>query len=274
MLGIGTARLIGKKDNEGNSDDPTDINAIKEAIKSGVNHIDTAELYGNGHAEELVAQAIKDILRTKIFITSKVHSPNLTYQGVINSAKKSLERLKVDYFDLYLVHQPDLEVPIAETMKAMDELVDNGLTKYIGVSNFNVKRLIEAQACAKHKIVLDQVHYNLEIREAERVGLVEYCQKNDIILSAWRPLQKGTFINKKIAILDEMCQKYKKTPAQISLNWLISQVNVIAICKMRHIEHLKDNLGSLGWQMEKADIEKLGKEFPNQQDISDRFPLQ
>lgn len=273
IIGLGTARLIGEKDDEGNSDDHTDIKAIKNAIKMGINHIDTAELYGDGHAEELVAQAIQDIPRNELFITSKVHSPHLTYEGVMASARKSLDRLKIDHFDLYLVHQPDLEVPISETMKAMDELVDMGLTKYIGVSNFNVTRLIEAQKYAKHKLVLNQVHYNLEIREAQRIGLVEYCQKNDIILSAWRPLQKGTFLTKNIDILNEMCQKYNKTPAQISLNWLISQMNVIAVCKTRNIEHLKDNLGALDWQMDKEDIERLDKEFPNQQDTSDRFPL-
>lgn len=274
MLGIGTARLIGKNDDEGNSDDVIDIKAIGNAIEMGINHIDTAELYGNGHAEELIAQAIKDVSRNQLFITSKVHSPNLIYQGVIESAKKSLRRLNTDYFDLYLVHQPDFDVPIAETMKAMDELIDMGLTRYIGVSNFNIKRLIEAQASARHKIVLDQVHFNLEIREVERIGLLDYCQKNDIILSAWRPLQKGAFIKKKINLLEDMCQKYNKTPAQISLNWLIAQENVIAICKMRHLEHIKENLGSLGWKLEEKDIGILDKEFPNQKDVSDHFPLQ
>lgn len=274
VLGIGTARLIGEKDNEGHSDDNTDIKAIKNAINMGINHIDTAELYGDGHAETLVSKAIQYVSRDKLFITSKVHSPHLAYDGVISSAKKSLNRLKINYLDLYLVHQPDLEIPISETMRAMDELVDMKLTKYIGVSNFNVKRLIEAQKHAKHKIVLNQVHYNLEIREAERSGLLEYCQKNDIILSAWRPLQKGTFLTKDIGILNEMCEKYKKTPAQISLNWLISQKNITAICKTRHIEHLRDNLGSLGWQMGKSDIERLEIEFPNQKDISDHFPFQ
>lgn len=273
VIGLGTARLIGKKDDEGNSDDPTDIKAIKNALQMGLNHIDTAELYGDGHAEELVSQAITGISREKIFITSKVHSPHLHYKGVLNSAKQSLRRLGTDYFDLYLVHQPDLEVPIEETMKAMNELIDKGITKYIGVSNFSVKRLVEAQKYSKNKIVLNQVHYNLEIREVEKDGLVDYCKDNDMILSAWRPLQKGKFLGKDVNILNEMCEKYKKTPAQISINWLTSQKNVIAICKMRHIKHLKDNLGAVGWEMEQQDIEKLRKEFPNQQDISDRFPL-
>lgn len=274
VLGIGTARLIGKGDDEANSDDITDINAIKSALELGINHIDTAEVYGNGHAEELIGNAMRDFSRESIFLTSKVHSPHLEYASVIDSAKKSLSRLKTDYLDLYLVHQPDVTVSIAETMSAMDKLVELGLTKFIGVSNYNTTRLKEARKYTKNKIVLNQVHYNLEIREAVRIGLLEYCQNNDIILSAWRPLQKGAFLTKNIDILQSMCQKYNKTPAQISINWLLSQENVITICKMRQLSHIKENLGSLGWTMDKKDIELLNNEFPNQKDTSDRYPLQ
>jgi diketogulonate reductase-like aldo/keto reductase len=273
VLANGTARLIGEKDNEATSNDETDIIAIQNGIEMGINHIDTAELYGDGHAEELVGKAIKGIERNKLFITSKVHSPHQNYQGVIDSATASLKRVGTDHFDLYLIHQPDLNVPIQETMSAMNHLVDSGLVRYIGLSNFSVKRLVEAQSYSQHKIVLNQVHYNLVIREVEKGGLVEYCQNNDIILSAWRPLQKGALLNDDNPLLDMMCGKYKKTPAQVALNWLISQKNVIAIPKMRKVEHLVDNLGSLGWKMDESDIKNLKDNFPNQKDVSDRFPL-
>lgn len=272
VLGLGTARLIGAKDDEDTSDAKTDITAIKMGIEMGINHIDTAELYGLGYAEELVGKAIMNINRSKLFITSKVHSPHQSYGAVIRAAKASLQRIGIDYFNLYLIHQPDLTVPISETIEAMDHLIDEGITQFIGVSNFSMKRLVEAQSYSRHKIVLDQVHYNLVIREPEKDGLVKYCQNNDVILSAWRPLQKGAFL-KDSPLLEEMSIKYHKSVAQIALNWLISQKNIIAVSKMRKKEHLADNLGALNWHMAKEDIEKLRADFPNQKDISDRFPL-
>lgn len=271
-LGFGTARMIGAKDDEAISDDKTDIEAIKTGIEMGVNHIDTAELYGRGHAEELVGKAIKNIDRSKLFITSKVHSPHQSYKGVIKAAKASLKRMRIDYFDLYLIHQPDPTIPIWETMRAMNHLIDQGMTRFIGVSNFSMKRLVEAQSYSSHKIVLNQVHYNLEAREPERDGLIKFCQNNDIIISAWRPLQKGAFLNDSL-LLKEMSVQYHKSLAQVALNWLISQKNVIAVSKMRRKEHLIDNLGALNWHMANEDIEKLRVNFPNQKDISDRFPL-
>ena len=272
VLGLGTARLIGIEDNEAMSDDKADIMAIRMGIDMGINHIDTAELYGQGHAEELVGKAVKNIDRSNLFITSKVHTPHQSYKGVIAAARASLQRMGIDYFDLYLIHQPDPIVPIWETMRAMDDLVDNGVTRFIGVSNFSLKRLIEAQSYAKHKIVLDQVHYNLVIREPEKDGLVKFCQNNDIILSAWRPLQKGALLKKSL-LLEEMGAKYHKSVAQVAINWLVSQKNVIAISKMRRKEHLIDNLGALSWRMDSNDVEKLRADFPNQKEISDRFPL-
>ncbi len=272
ILGIGTARMIGSRDNEDISDDSTDIAAIKAGIAMGINHIDTAELYGEGHAEEIVGRAISNIERSKLFITSKVHSPHQSYKGVLNAAKESLRRMGTDYFDLYLIHQPDLKVPIRETMEAMNYLVDKGISRFIGVSNFSRKRLTEAQSYSRHKIVLNQVHYNLVIREAEKDGLVKFCQDNDIILSAWRPLQKGDFLKESTLLMD-MSIKYRKSAAQIAINWLISQQNIIAITKMRKKEHLIDNLGALNWRMADEDIEKLRMDFPNQKEVSDRFPL-
>ena len=156
----------------------------------------------------------------------------------------------------------------------MDKLKESGLVRDIGVSNFTVKRTKEAQACTQNKIVANQLHLNLIFREPERDGLIEYCKKNDMMFIAWRPVQKGKLTKKgQYKILDEMCNEYKKTPAQIAINWLISQKNIVTLSKMRKPKHLKENLGALGWKMEKRDIERLYKEFPDQQDVSDAVPL-
>lgn len=135
------------------------------------------------------------------------------------------------------------------------------------------ERLIEAQSYTHNKIVCDQVHYNLEFREPERSHLVEYCQENDIFLVAWRPVGKGNLLEKVPLIMQEMCEKYKKTPAQIALNWLISQDNVLTLSKTRDVDHLEENLGALGWMMDQDDIERMRSEYPNQKDVSDTVPL-
>lgn len=158
-------------------------------------------------------------------------------------------------------------------MKALDKLLADGLIKNIGVSNFSVERLKEAQSFTRNKIVANQLHYNLLVREAERKGLVEYCQANDVMLIAWRPVQKGILTGGGTEVLDRMAKKYGKTPAQISINWLIYQENVVTLSKTRDLKHLKENLGALGWQMEKEDIEILRKEFPNKLSVSDAVPL-
>lgn len=156
-------------------------------------------------------------------------------------------------------------------MRALDELIRLGMVKNIGVCNFTKEHLAEAQCYTKNKIVCNQVHYNLSFREPERKGLVEYCRNNDVFLSAWRPV--GNLPEDIPLVLKEMCDKYRKTPSQISINWLISQSYITTLSKTRHLGHLEENLGALDWIMDKEDIERLRKEYPNQQDISDDVPL-
>ena len=199
---------------------------------------------------------------------------NQGYDQVLESAEGSLKRMGVDYLDLYLLHAPSRDIEIEKTMKAMDRLMDEGLIRNVGVSNFTVKQMKRAQAATQNKIVATQLHYNLWQRETEIAGLLEYCQKEDVMVMAWRPLEKGSLLEVGEKILKEVANKYKKTPAQIALNWLMSQKNVVTLSKMRSKKHLEENLGAVGWKMEKADIEKLRKEFPDQQKVSGVVPLE
>jgi len=273
VFGVGTWTMGGKFERDKSSNDKADIAAIKEAVKMGVTHIDTAEMYAGGHAEEMVGEAIKGFERKKLFLVSKVSPSNLTYEGILKSAKRSLEHLNTDYLDLYLIHMPNPSIPIKESMKAMDHLLEQGMIRNIGLSNFSVERFEQAQSHTKNKIVANQLHYNLIFREAEAKGLVEYCRDNDVMLIAWRPVQKGLLTGSDIDILNEMARKYEKTAAQIAINWLVSQPNVVTLSKTSNPQHLRENLGAIGWNMDNKDIEKLRKEFPGQKDVSDAVPL-
>ncbi len=274
VFGIGTWRMGGDFTRNSENDDRADIEAIENAINSGITHIDTAEIYAEGHAEELVGAAISNFDRKKLFIVSKVDDSHLKYEDVLKSIDNSLKRLKTDYLDLYLIHAPNDEIPISESMNAMNYLKDKGYIKYIGVSNFNNRRVEEAQANSKHKIVANQLHYNLMIREIERKKILEYSQKNDIMVIAWRPLQKGIFLDKPNKLFDKMTKKYNKSRAQIAINWLISQDHVVTLSKMGSLHHLKENLETFGWNLEKEDIELLRQAFPNKQDVSNVIALE
>ena len=264
VIGLGTWTMGGERETD-TSQDNEDIHAIRAAIELGITHIDTAEMYGGGHSEELVGEAISGFDRKGLFITTKVSPEHLRYNDVIASAKKSLRRLRTEYIDLYLVHTPNPEIPIKETMKAFDFLVEREVIRHIGVSNFSVEQMKEAQECTQNKIVANQIEYNLLARNQGMLTsnmeskIIPYCQENDIVVIVWRPLARGRLLRSGFKILDELTEKYGKTRAQISINWLISKKSVVTIPKASNVKHLKENLGAIGWSLDKEDTYRLDK---------------
>lgn len=260
VLGLGTWGIGGRGSPDA-SRDKTEVSVLRAGIEMGVTHIDTAEMYGAGHCEEVVGEAIKPYERGDLFITSKVWSNHLRYTDLLASMEESLRRLRLDYVDLYLIHWPNPAVPLQETMRALEHCAAEGQTCFIGVSNFSSSLLAEAQSYMKdHRLVADQVEYSL-MEQRPRRDQLSYCQENDVTLIAYTPLAKGRLAEHGHAILDEMAQKYGKTPAQVSLNWLISQDKVIAIPKASNIKHLRDNLGAVGWRLGQEDFERLTGAF-------------
>ncbi|MCL4385045.1 MAG: aldo/keto reductase [Cyanobacteria bacterium] len=265
VFGIGTWRIGGTDVEDPDNDDTGDINSIKRALEMGITHIDTAEFYAAGHAEELVGKAIKGYDRSKILITTKVVPNNLRYKDLLNSAQKSLGRLGTDYVDIYMIHCPNPYIPIEETMEAMDLLVDKNLIRFIGVSNFSIPQFEDAQKNTGNKIVCNQVQYNLIYRWPQKEGFIDFAQVNDVMVVAWRPLQKGIISQQNLDFFDNICKKYGKTRNQVAINWLISQKNTVAIAKSKNQKHLEENLGAIGWKMENEDIKILMEKFPDQQ---------
>jgi diketogulonate reductase-like aldo/keto reductase len=271
VYGLGLWEMGGRFETD-TSQDAKEIDAIRAALDAGVTHIDTAESYGNGHAEELLKLALDGYDRSKLLIATKVSGPHQSYDGIRRAFDASLKRLDTDYIDLYLLHRyPVTGLPVADSMRAMDKLVDEGLVKNIGVCNMSINRFKEAQKYTKNKLVCNQVHYNVQYREMEEKGVLQYCQDNDIMLVAWRPLQKGLLL--AAPLLDELAKKYNKTPAQIAINWLISQKLVVTLSKTSSLAHLKENLGAIGWEMDQEDIERIRRDFPDQKLVSDAVPL-
>jgi diketogulonate reductase-like aldo/keto reductase len=277
VYGLGTFKMAGKIERD-TTDDEKNISAIKMAIENGVRHIDTAEVYAAGGAEELVAQALQqtEIARDELFITTKVSPEHTSYDDVLRSCGNSLERLQMDYVDLYLVHfPPSLGIDIRDTMRALDELKRQGLVRNVGVSNFTPHRYEVAQSFSANKLVCNQVNYSLMVREIEKYDLLQHARENDYIITAWRPLQLSfePGVNSYPPIVAEMAEKYGKTPNQIAINWLISQPNVVTISKTASPEHLTENLGALDWQMSAEDIEKLRRDYPAEYFCAPRYEL-
>lgn len=245
-------------------------NALRHSISLGATHIDTAEVYGAGHAEELVGKVISDYDRSSLFITSKVAGSNLGYGQVLESCQQSLDRLSTDYIDLYLIHWPsNSDVPIAETMRAMDDLVDQGKIRHIGVSNFSLEQLIEAKKATRHGVVAIQVEYNLLRRDNGRHSggaeseVLPYCQEEGIFLIAYCPLAKGELSGtEKHPIIDQLAKKYSVTNSQVALAWLLSKDNVVVIPQSTNVEHITQNVQASGLEISDEDLlllDELGK---------------
>ncbi|MBI4451969.1 aldo/keto reductase [Candidatus Woesearchaeota archaeon] len=255
-LGLGTWEIGGRF--EANySRKQQEINLIKTAIELGFTHIDTSEVYGNGLTEEIVGEAISSFDRKKLFITSKLWHTHLNYEDAIHSLTKSLKRLKTDYLDLYFVHKPGTSMNLKQTMNAFEHLMEKKLIRNIGLSNFTKKQIEEAQRyLSKSKITALQNEYNLLSRDENALDI---CNKQNMVFIAYRPLMKGRLAKPGIRILDELAEKYSKTQAQIALNWVVSKPNIIAIPKASTKEHLAENLGAVGWEMERQDYEALDR---------------
>ena len=240
------------------------VEPLRRGVALGANLIDTAEVYGT---EGVVGEAMKG-MRDKVFLATKVSGDHLRRRDVLNAADASLKRLGTDVIDLYQVHWPDSNVPIEETMGALEELVDAGKVRYIGVSNFSLKELKAAQqAMKKHPIVEDQVLYNLMDRDIER-DLLPYCQEQGITILAYSPLARGAIASKPLIrhraafeALRGIARETGKTAAQVALNWCNSHPMVVSIPKSNHVERVEENCGASGWLLTPAQVLALDRAF-------------
>lgn len=229
------------------------------AITHGVNLIDTAEMYDGGRAEEFVGRVIREVGRDSVFITTKMLPSRLDdRESIVRAAEASLRRLGVSTIDLYLIHWPSGRIPIQQQVENFEILAEIGLTRYIGVSNFDTAQLrIALYSTKKHPIVVNQVHYSVMNRHYVEKELLPYCIENKITLQAHTPLERGAVLNNPV--IQKIASKYNKTPIQIALNYIISHRNVIAIPKTERIEHLQEILGSANWRLNTSDLEYIRK---------------
>ena len=258
-IGLGTWRYTGGPE------------PLRRGIELGANFIDTAEMY---RTEDQVGEAIAGI-RERVFVATKVLGGNLRYDAVLRAADQSLRLLGVDKIDLYQIHWPNPSVPIAETMRAMERLVSDGLVDYIGVSNFSVEDMQEAQAAMQNNpIVSNQILYNLRRRRAER-DVIPYCRRNDIAVIAYSPLYEGALVgneggrlrralglSRDQQVLADIASETGKTAAQVALNWVADQDGIIAIPKSNSVARTEENCAASGWRLTAKQRQRLERTFP------------
>lgn len=230
------------------------VNAVKVAIKNGYRSIDGAAIYGN---EEAMGKGIREglkeagISREDLFITSKVWNADLGYESTIAAYEASLERLGVDYLDLYLIHWP-VEGKYKEAWRALEYLYKEGRVKAIGVSNFQVHHLQDLLKDAEIKPVINQVELHPYLSQ-EKVR--EFCKENDIQVEAWSPLMAGNGLLEN-DVLKEIAKKYNKTTAQVVLRWDL-QSQVITIPKSTNEGRLIENIDIFDFNLSKDDMDKI-----------------
>ncbi len=270
---------------------------IDEALRLGINLIDTAIVYGRGMSEKFVGQALQELrAREQVFIATKIPGEMLAEHDVYKAVEMSLRRLQTDHIDLMQVHWPPSwnNIPTCEYMRALERLVILGKIDYIGVSNFGPALLEEAQAClGREEIVSNQVRYNIVDREAEK-EIIPYALANGMSILAWSPLAKGAVTGKYsldnlpkfedvrandplflpenfsqltplLEKLREIAERRQKTMSQVALNWLLASYdNVIPIPGAKKREHVTDNAGAMGWRLsfeEWRELEALSRKI-------------
>ena len=255
-IGFGTW-TIGGETSPNLTVDSASMTALRSALEVGYTHFDTAEYYASGHAEELLGRAVHDtkIKREDVFITSKVSPEHLAYDNVLKSCENSLRRLSMDYIDFYLIHWPRIGMNLEEAFRALNKLVRDGKVRYLGVSNFKLKLLKQAKAYSRTPILTDQVPYSLPNRTYVENGVIEYCQQNDILVTAYSPIK---FRNIRVnETLGEVAKAHDATPFQIALAWFVMQPRVITIPMSFNPAHIKENFDAADIELSADEIRRL-----------------
>ena len=254
VFGLGTWRM--GEDARRRKDE---VAALKLGIELGVTLIDTAEMYGDGGAEEIVAEAVGP-RRDEMFIVSKVLPSNASRRSTIAACERSLKRLRTDRIDLYLLHWRD-STPLAETVDAFAELMEQGKIRHWGVSNFDMDDMVDLLALSRGRgedCSSNQVLYNLTRRGIE-FDLAPLCREHGMPIMAYSPIEQGRML--KHPELAKVAKAVRATPAQAALAWLLAQDGVIVIPKATNPAHLRENIAALDVTLDEATLAALDKAF-------------
>lgn len=238
-LGLGTWQMTGD----------TCTQAVLHALEIGYRHIDTADVYGN-HVAVGKGLAESGMKREEYFLTSKVWRDFLHRDQVQDSAQRFLEELQVPYIDLLLIHWPNTDVEIGETLEAFAALKEKGLIRMIGVSNFTTN-LLESALATGVEIATNQVEFHPSLNQKQ---LKNYCDERGVIITAYSPIAQGADLS--IPLIAQLAEKYEKTPSQVILNWLAAK-DMVIIPRSSNPARIAENFAALDFELEPSDIEQI-----------------
>ncbi len=253
MLGMGTWRM-----GENFSNRQAEARALRHGMDLGLSLIDTAEMYGEGGAEEVVAEVIAPC-RSEVFLVSKVYPHNASRKGVIAACDRTLTRLNTDYLDLYLLHWRG-SFPLSETVSAFQELQKVGKIRDYGVSNFDTDDMEEVTSVpGGERIATNQILYNLSRRGVE-LDLLGWCRQRNLPVMAYSPIEQGRLLNN--GVLNQVAKEKDATAAMVAIAWLLHQKDIVVIPKASRVEHVTQNYAALDLQLSVEDIARLEGAFP------------
>ncbi|MGH6759968.1 MAG: aldo/keto reductase [Phyllobacterium sp.] len=234
-----------------------EVDALRLGIDLGMRLIDTAEMYGDGGAEDVVGAAIQR-RRDDIFLVSKVLPSNASRGGTVLACERSLERLNTDRIDLYLLHWRG-GYPLEETISAFEELKHAGKIRNWGVSNFDTDDMEELMEAGGEGVAVNQVLYNLQRRGAE-FDLLPWCRSQGVPVMAYSPIEQGRLLSKPV--LSEIAAECETTPSVVALAWVLNQKGVVAIPKSSNPKHLRENRSAVDLRLTVAQMARLDQVFP------------
>ncbi len=249
-----TAKYKGAEASYENEDN--EVEALRYSIAQGQNHIDCAELYGAFHTDEVVGKAIIGLQREDLYIADKLWKTSVGEGLVRTTVVKMLKKLGTDYLDMLYIHAPWDEVDWHGAIPQIDELIDEGVVRAFGVSNFTVANMQDAQAIAKHPIVATQMNYNVLYKDEVNEAFKEYCSDNNIKLIAYQPVKRQEVLANET--IQEIAKRHDTSPAQIALAWLLSQ-GAFPIPKAINKSHIDENIASVEVELADAEIQTLNK---------------
>ena len=238
------------------------VGAMKRGLDLGMTHIDTAEMYGAGAAEKLVAEAIAG-RRDEVFLVSKVLPDNASRRGTITACERSLSRLRTDHLDCYLLHWPG-EHPLEETVEAFEQLRRDGKIRSWGVSNFDVADLEAVWKLAGARVACNQVLYHLQERAIEH-AVVPWCEQHGVAVVAYSPFGSGAFPgprSKGGRVLAVIAEAHAATPRQVALAFVVQSRALFTIPKAGRVDHIEENAAAGGVRLSTADIARIERAFP------------
>ena len=231
-----------------------DIAAIQYSISLGQNHIDCAEMYGAFYTDEVVGRAIRDMNREDLFIADKLWKTSVEKGKVRATVERMLKKLGTDYIDLLYIHAPWKDVPWEEAIPQIDELIDEGLVRYFGVSNFTIDDMQKASKISKHPIAANQMNFNVLYKAEVDKNFKDYCETHRIQIVAYQPIKRKEVLDNPT--IRAIAKNHNATEAQVAIAWLLAQ-QTLPIPKANKKAHIDDNLGALELTLDAKELATL-----------------